>query len=154
MTRVDSHRHTLDKLQKKWIQLVLVLLINIQSVAAEQLVVIAHPSLPVDHLSQREIINIFMGRQQTLNNNTALPIDLANSAFRAQFYLALLQRDLAEIDSYWARLMFSGQRSPPPKIEHIDQVIEKVANTPAAIAYIPVTNINTRVKVVHTLHEQ
>lgn len=135
--------------------LFVVLLCTAQHSTAEKLVIIVNPSLPVDQLSKHDVVNIFMGRQKKLGDNQlALPIDLAgteDSSVRAEFYRQLLNRDLAEINSYWARLIFSGKNSPPTKMETSAEILDVVAQNPAAIAYLPVSQVNGNVKVVFTL---
>ncbi|MEO8279492.1 MAG: hypothetical protein ABI564_07350 [Ideonella sp.] len=115
--------------------------------AAGNLVVIVNPGSGVEKLTQDEAINIFMGRYRKLPSGiAALPFD--EDGEKAAFYRALVAKELPEIQSYWSRLVFSGQGSPPRRMESADEVIEAVINNKGAIGYIDRTKVISRVRVV------
>ena len=120
---------------------------------AERLMVVVNPASGIDMLTRDEIVNIFMGRQQRLGERTvALPLDMAASnAEKASFYTFLLEKDLAEVNSYWARLIFSGQGSPPRQIDTAEQVREAVLANVGAIGYLPEGAPTDGLTVVHIL---
>lgn len=106
----------------------------------------------VTRLSRSEAINIFMGRYRKLPNGiTALPVDLA--PLKARFYGALVAKDLAEINSYWARLVFSGQASPPQQAGSPDDVAEIVEHNRGAISYVDSAHVAEGMRVVLELDE-
>src|SRR5689334_20372889 len=82
------------------------------------LVVIVSAGSGVAALTREQAINIFMGRYRSLPSGlVAFPIDLGeNSVERGLFYQRLVGKDLADVDAYWARLVFSGQTSPPLRV--------------------------------------
>lgn len=115
--------------------------------AAADLVVIANRDSGVEHLSRDAVVNIFMGRYQKLPSGvTALPVDLAGD--KAVFYKSLLDKDLPEVQSYWARLVFSGQGSPPRQMDNTEEVIDVVANNKGAVGYVERSRLDDRVIVV------
>ncbi len=120
---------------------------------ADELVVIVNPQSGVAQLSKAEIINIFMGRQKRLPSGaTALAIDLSSqNAEKQQFYTRLVNKELAEINSYWARLIFSGQGSPPRQTETTEEMPDIIENNKGAIGYIEKLKANPRVRIVYTL---
>lgn len=120
--------------------------------AAGDLVVITNTGSGVAKLTRDEAVNIFMGRYKKLPSGmAALPVD--ENGEKALFYRALLGKELPEIQSYWARLVFSGQGSPPRQMENADEVIEIVVNNKGAIGYVDRKKVNTRVKVVLDLSQ-
>lgn len=122
---------------------------------ASELVVIVNPQSGVEQLSKAEVVNIFMGRQRKLPSGaTALAIDLASqNTEKKHFYARLVGKELAEINSYWARLIFSGQGSPPRQAETAEEVLDIIENNKGAIGYLEREQVNPRVLVVHTLPE-
>src|SRR5687767_2973004 len=99
----------------------------------DNIVVIVNPESGVDRLSRDEVIDIFLGRYRKLpSGRVALPIDVASSAERDQFYLLLVKKSPAEISSYWARLVFSGQTSPPYRVPDTRTAVELVESNPNA----------------------
>jgi ABC-type phosphate transport system substrate-binding protein len=114
------------------------------------IVVIVNPASGVDRLSRTEVIDIFLGRYRKLpSGRAALPIDVSEpSTERARFYQLLVKKSPAEISSYWARLVFSGQTSPPFQVADAKTAVELVQSNPNAIAYVDRASINAHVKVV------
>lgn len=115
--------------------------------AAGDLVVIVNAGSGVDKLTREDAINIFMGRYKRLPSGiSALPVD--ENGEKAAFYKLLVGKELPEIQSYWARLVFSGQGSPPRQMESSEEVIDLVVNNRGAIGYIDRKKLNGRVKMV------
>lgn len=117
---------------------------------AADLVVVAHPKSGIDRLNRSEVINIFLGRFRQLPSGlTALPVDLpASQGERGVFYRQLVNKELAEINAYWARLVFSGRTMPPRQAASIEDMLDFVAVTPGAVGYVDRGQANGRVKIV------
>ena len=127
----------------------LVMLLLMTAVRAQTLVVIVNPAIGVQHLSRREVTDIFLGRYRTFPSGaSALPIDLdVSSTARKQFYLLLAHKDSSDMGSYWARLTFSGKISPPFAVSDARMAIDIVANNPNAIAYVDRAVVDERVRI-------
>jgi ABC-type phosphate transport system substrate-binding protein len=117
---------------------------------AAGIVVIVNPQSGVEKLSKDEVIDIFLGRYRKLpSGRVALPIDVSeNSRERARFYQLLVKKSPAEMSSYWARLVFSGQTSPPFQVQDARAALELVQSSPNAIAYVDRASVTPNVKVV------
>jgi len=114
------------------------------------IVVIVNPGSGVDKLSRDEVIDIFLGRYRKLpSGRAALPIDVSeSSAERARFYQLLVKKSRADMSSYWARLVFSGQTSPPFQVPDTRTAVELVQSNPNAIAYVDRASVTSGVKIV------
>lgn len=122
------------------------------AVHAEDMVVIVNAGSHVHSLTRDQVIDIFMGRfRQLPTGATALPIDVADPAERQTFYQQLVHKSLAEIGSYWARLVFSGQATPPFRAPDSRAALRLVATNPDAIGYCYRSAVTGRVKVVLAL---
>lgn len=120
-----------------------------QAARAEDLVVVVNAGSHVRSLTREQVIDIFMGRfRQLPSGATALPIDVADGGVRQTFYQRLVHKNLAEIGSYWARLVFSGESSPPFQAPDTRTALKLVATNPDAIAYCYRSAVNGRVRVV------
>ena len=116
---------------------------------AADLVVVVNPGSGVDSLGRDDVINIFMGRYRKFASGlTAIPVDSV-ARDKAEFYRALVGKELAEINGYWARLMFSGQASPPRQVERAEEVVDIVAGNKGAIGYVERRLVDGRVKIVY-----
>lgn len=119
------------------------------SFAATDLVVIANPASGVDKMNRDEITSVFMGRSKRLPSGiTALPIDQSIAGDKAKFYDELINKELSEVNSYWARLIFSGQGSPPRQADNVAEVLEIVSANKGAIGYVPRNAVDKRVKII------
>jgi ABC-type phosphate transport system substrate-binding protein len=123
---------------------------NADATEPASIVVIVNPASGVDQLTRNEVIDIFLGRYRKLpSGRAALPIDVAEaSTERERFYQLLVKKSPADMSSYWARLVFSGQTSPPFQVPDSKTAIELVQSNPNAIAYVDRASVGTGVKVV------
>ena len=138
-------------------RIALLILLSVSSVhaalASDVIVVIVNPQSGVDKLTKDEVIDIFLGRYRKLpSGKVALPIDVSEaSPERARFYQLLVKKSQSEMSSYWARLVFSGQTSPPFQVSDTKTALELVQSSPNAIAYVARDSVTASVKVVFEL---
>lgn len=118
--------------------------------AALDLVVVTHPHNGIEKMSKDEVINIYMGRYRKMpNGETALALDLSKQqGEKAYFYNLMVGKELPEINSYWARLMFSGQGSPPRQVDSVEELIAIVSSNKGALAYMDRKKVDKRVRIV------
>ncbi len=123
--------------------------------AAADLVVVANPKSGIERLSQDEVINIYLGRYRRLASGiTAEPVDLAGDVEqKARFYRRLVGKTQAEINAYWARLIFSGRTRPPQVAENVEAALDYVAARPGALAYVERAQVDKRVRIVFEMGE-
>lgn len=121
--------------------------------ARADIAVVVNIDSPLQAVSQNDLINIFMGRyRRLLTGEAALPVDV--SPLKARFYRALVDKDLAEINSYWARLIFSGQASPPVQIQDADEMLQYIHRNPGALGYMDAGSVPDDVRIVLRLPER
>lgn len=118
--------------------------------ASNDFVVVANVDSGLEKMSKDEVINVYMGRHRKLPSGiSAVPLDLTNPlSEKANFYSVMVNKELSEISSYWARLLFSGQGSPPKQLKDADEALEYVIRYKGALAYIDRKKVDKRVKIV------
>jgi ABC-type phosphate transport system substrate-binding protein len=135
-------------------QLALAAILSSLSCAAAwaDVVVVVDAKSAIDHLTQDQVINIFLGRHRKLPSGiAALPVDQpVEGNLRGEFYRKLVNKELTEINAYWARLYFSGKTTPPLQATSAAQVLAHVLGTPGGIGYIEKSQVDARVRVVLT----
>ena len=93
---------------------------------------------PTTSLSETEALHLFLGRHRAFPGGTpARAYELAGDELRAGFYRALGAKSLSQVNSYWARLMFSGRNLPPQQLESTAAMLEKVSQDARAIGWLP-----------------
>ncbi|HXC58608.1 MAG TPA: hypothetical protein VN645_04775 [Steroidobacteraceae bacterium] len=114
-----------------------VLMLAAPAARADYYVVVSERN-PVTMLSQKEALQIFMGRSRNFpDGRTATACDIGDEALRAGFYRSLGGMSLPQVNSYWARLMFSGRSLPPQRMESESAMVERIGSDPTAIGWLP-----------------
>lgn len=118
--------------------------------AGAPLYVVVNASNPIQKLAVRDAVALYTGRTRTFpDGREAVAYDQAEtSAVRAEFYRSLTGMDLARINSYWARLRFSGQVQPPRMLNDDGQVAATVRADPNAVGYLRSAPTDPALKVV------
>jgi hypothetical protein len=106
-------------------------------------------------LTQKEAVNLFMGRSRAFSNGDyAQPYDMPrDSTARADFYRQLTGMSAAQINSYWARLMFSGQTMPPQSVADEGAMIDTIKRNPGSIGWVRKEPVDKQVRVVLVIKE-
>lgn len=120
------------------------------ALAGESIFVVLSAHSPVKFVSQKEVLALFTGRRRALTDGTPVtPVDQQrDGATRAAFYQALTGMDIARIDSYWARLHFTGQVQPPVALGDDGSVIQRLRADPTAMGYLAREPADPGVRVV------
>lgn len=132
-------------MRKLFISLLLVLFMP---PAQAELAIIVHIKNKSDSLTARQVQEIFLGRSRTFpTGKFALPID-QSSPLRAEFYQKLSGRPIEQINAYWARIMFTGQASPPQQLPDDKAVLQTVRENEGAIGYIDNSQMDKSIRVM------
>jgi ABC-type phosphate transport system substrate-binding protein len=123
--------------------------------AKADLYVVVNAANPVKTLSQKQVVDIFMGRTRAFDGGEfAQALDLPrDSTARAAFYTALTGMSPAQVNSYWSRLMFSGQTMPPLQLSGEPAMQEQLRRLPGAIGYLSAEPADKNLHVVLVLKE-
>lgn len=123
------------------------------AVARADIYVIVNANNAMRPLTNKEAIDLFMGRTRTFpNGDYVLACDLPRDhASRVRFYQSLTGMTQAQLNSYWSRLMFTGQVMPPQTIGSEAAMLEMVRRNPGAIGYVGQEPQDKGVRVVLTI---
>ncbi len=107
----------------------------------------------IESISKRELIDVFMGRFDVLENGERVqPIDYSeDSRLRAAFYERLVGKSQKQINAYWSRLVFSGRAKPPVRVDDVEQSIRFIQQNPTGLAYLPASRVSEEMKIVLVL---
>jgi ABC-type phosphate transport system substrate-binding protein len=129
---------------------ILTFLAMIRSASAEELLIIANPSVNVAlPLTPREIEAIYLLRITTWPDGShIIPVNReVSSAMRAKFTAEALQQDNATLAAYWNEMHFLG-KLPPVVQESEPAMLAFVQRVPGAIGYISASTAAEGVKVL------
>lgn len=118
--------------------------------------IVANAANTQHELTRKETLDLFMGRSRAFpDGGFAQLYDLPREhPKRAVFYQSLTGLSAAQLNSYWSRLMFSGQTLPPQPMADEVAVIEAVKRNPAGLAWLTQEPSDKQLHVVMVLKEQ
>lgn len=100
-----------------------------------QIVVIGPASLPMEKLSLPEIQYLFMGKTETVRGARLTPKDNENPRLFKAFCETVLGKSTHQIRSYWSRMIFTGQKSPPGHTA-TNRLDDELVLRPPVITYV------------------
>lgn len=135
------------KLFTKMLGFLLVLLFSLPALSA--VAIIVHPDND-SQLDQAEVRRIFLGKARAFPDGIeAVPLDQnAGSALRSEFAAKVLKKNEGNLNSYWARMLFSSKAAPPKVAGNSEDVIRLVANNPRFIGYVDPATIDGSVRLL------
>lgn len=118
-----------------------------------EILVIVNAQNSVSTLEKKQVMDLFMGRVSAFpNGQSAETLDLkTGTPLRAHFYKTLTGKNEAQVDAYWATLIFAGRMSPPKQLADEQTLIAEVARNTDAIAYVTRQALPKNVKIVTEL---
>lgn len=118
-----------------------------------EILVIVNAQNSITALEKKQVMDLFMGRVSAFpNGQAAETLDLkTGTPLRAHFYKTLTGKNEAQVDAYWATLIFAGRMSPPKQLADEKTLIAEVADNAEAIAYVTRQTLPKNVKIVMEL---
>ena len=140
-------------IRSKFPGLVLILALLLPVAAIAQIVVVVNSDSGVEKLDRSEVVNIFLGSFRQLPSGImATPIDLPRAhPDRAEFYRQLVGKNSAEINTYWARLVFSGKTRPPIQTEREQEAVFLVQSEVGGVTYLDRGKVSGKMRIVFEL---
>ncbi len=132
------------------LRLIFIIIALLASPLQAGVVVIVNSENATSDFSQRQLVDLYMGRDLYFSNGEmALRLDQSpTSKVRHDFYKNLVGKSVAQINAYWARLLFTGRASPPQVISDSEGVLKAIRNNANAVGYINESELAPGVKVV------
>jgi ABC-type phosphate transport system substrate-binding protein len=115
--------------------------------AMAELVIIVNPQNPATRMFPSQAAQFFLGGSVLFT-----PIEQPeNSAIRAEFYKKVLEKEPAQVQAIWSKIVFTGKGKPPKEVKSSAEVKKIVSESPNAIGYIEKSAVDDTVKVIATV---
>ncbi len=120
-------------------------------ISNDPLVIVTNSDSQLNELTHDQLIGIYMGRYRSSDESTPiLPID--NEIYIETFYKQIINKTVPQVNSYWARLKFTGRDyKRPEKLESSEVVITSLISSTDRISYIPLSQVTDDVKVIYEI---
>jgi len=105
--------------------------------AAGDFKVVVHPDNPVSQLTTAQLSRLFL--KKTLRwpeGRPVQPVEPASPRLRERFALAVHEKSLNAVKSYWNQIIFSGRDVPPLEKADDAGVAAYVRAEPGAVGYL------------------
>ncbi|WP_158966147.1 hypothetical protein [Paraglaciecola sp. L3A3] len=121
------------------------------AIDTDKLVVVIDASSKVSSINKYELIGIYMGKYRADDSNiTITPVD--NGQYTEHFYQMIIGKSVAQVNSYWARLKFTGRDYQQPiKKSDTSQTLTQVTTLLNSISYIKQSELTSDVKVIYEI---
>ncbi len=117
--------------------------------ARAQVVVIAHPGFQSGEVSKSELRDVFSGSLSSFKEGGRVtPVLLKAGTTNDEFLAEYIGKPDNAFRAAWRSLVFSGQAMMPRSLDTDEAVVEYVARTPGAVAYISKSAPHGGVKVL------
>lgn len=126
----------------------LLLLLDCSPADAGAIVVAKDSPLPT--LTADTARRLFLGRTPSINGVDVTVIYQQASDTRTTFETKVIGKTGAELNTYMARLIFTGEAKPPIEALGDASVKTRVNSTPGAVGYITDNAVDSTVKVLYT----
>ncbi|MEW6079823.1 MAG: hypothetical protein AB1724_18595 [Thermodesulfobacteriota bacterium] len=99
--------------------------------------VIANPSVTVTAIDKNTLKKLFTGQQVTWGDGRPVKSALLTEGeTHDRFVGGYLDKTPSQFQTYWRKMVFTGQGIQPPAFDNEQKLIEYVAGTEGAIGYI------------------
>lgn len=120
-----------------------------RALAAQDFVVVAHPSLRVDEVRKYMVQRVFLKQADRVAGTRVTPVDqYVGSPVREAFSRGVVRQPVIEVRRYWQQQLWAGGELPPETRTSDEEVLEFVRTTPGGIGYVSAAADTFGVKVL------
>lgn len=117
--------------------------------AEPEVVVIVSRQSAVEKLTREQVGDLFLGKLSRLGGVKVVPLDRPEgSPVRDAFYAEFAGKSAAQIKAHWSKIIFTGRGQPPAQVADGEAARLRVAEDPAAVAYIERSLVDDSVRIV------
>ncbi len=118
-------------------------------VGTESILVIVNKSVPVDHLEDKTVSEIYKAEKSKWSNDDKITVTMHKKGLAHETFVKKIvgttNKSLLRI---WRKVIFTGMGNPPKIYVNQEEVVEFVTHTKGAIGYISNSTPHQGVKVV------
>lgn len=112
--------------------------------------IVVNKNSSLTQVDAEQVARVFLGKRNDINGVKLVPIEQIDSVIKKEFYQKILQKTEAQVKSYWARSVFSGQSIPPKEADE-NELHKLITTNNETIAYIDSSKVEASMKVILTV---
>lgn len=107
--------------------------------ANAEILVVASKGAEVAGITLEDVRQLFSGTKRSIGGIDMTPVDLSpESPVREEFYQQVMNKNAAQMRSYWARMTFTGRGNPPRAVNTVRELTTLLS--PSGSQYIGYVN--------------
>lgn len=123
------------------------LLLFLANAARAELVIVVNPKNQATRMFPSQASQFFLGGSVLFT-----PVEQPeHSPLRAEFYKKVLEKEPAQVQAIWSKIIFTGKGKPPKEYKSSSEVKKAIAENVNAIGYIEKSEVDDSVKVIATV---
>src|SRR4051812_32181106 len=123
------------------------LLSAVAAPAFAELVIVVNPQNPATRMFPSQAAQFFLGGSVLFT-----PVEQPESSpIRAEFYKKVLEKEPAQVQAIWSKIVFTAKGKPPKEYKSSAEVKKAVSENVHAIGYIEKSAVDDTVKVIATV---
>lgn len=128
------------------INLLILLTVLITSIKAE-IIIVTNKNSDINRLSHEAVKYLYLSKVNKIDNIIIMPLLSKDDSLHKRFVKEILDKNIQQYSSYWARLVFTGRAAIPRKLSK--KQIKLRLNEKNTIIYIDKKNMNKNWKIIY-----
>lgn len=116
---------------------------------SSDVIIIVNNKAPDTVLSDLQIQKIFTGKETMWSSNEKIIVTvLKDDNIHETFLKKFVRRTETQFKNTWRRILFTGKGSTPREFSNTEEMINFISVNRLAIGYIPINELNDKVKAI------
>jgi hypothetical protein len=125
----------------------LLILFTFLTISQAKVVIATNQDSDITKLSKESIKYLYLAKVNKINDIKIKPLLSKDKILHEKFVNNIIDKDISQYRSYWARLVFTGRKPIPRRLDK--EEINKALNQLNTIIYIDKENIHKNWKIVY-----
>lgn len=125
----------------------IILLCVLTSLVKAKIILVTNNNSDINQLSKESIKYLYLAKVNKINDIRIKPLLSKDKNLHKRFINTILDKDIQQYNSYWARLVFTGRKAIPRRLDF--KQIKLRLNEKNTIIYIDKKNMNINWKIIY-----
>lgn len=125
----------------------IILLCVLTSLVKAKIILVTNNNSDINQLSKESIKYLYLAKVNKINDIRIKPLLSKDKNLHKRFINTILDKDIQQYNSYWARLVFTGRKAIPRRLDF--KQIKLRLNEKNTIIYIDKKNMNKNWKIIY-----
>jgi len=125
----------------------LILLFTLTTLLYAEIIVVTNKNSDINNLTKQSIKYLYLAKVNKINDIRIKPFLSKDKKLHERFINNIIDKDIEQYSSYWARLVFTGREAIPRRLSFKE--IKQKLNEKNTIIYIDKKDMNKNWKIIY-----